>query len=61
MKYPAPKGPIVEPKPDTKVTGLINPETEAVPGGEGQAEDQKDKKSPVRYGDWEINGRCIDF
>lgn len=20
-----------------------------------------DKPDPVRYGDWEINGRCIDF
>lgn len=56
MKYPAPKGPIIEPKPDSEVTGVTNPEAEQTPAGE----DQKDK-SPVRYGDWEINGRCIDF
>jgi hypothetical protein len=56
MKYPAPKGPIIEPKPDEKVTGVTHPEAETAPAGEEQA-----KKSPVRYGDWEINGRCIDF
>ena len=56
MKYPAPKGPIVEPKPDSAVTGVANPESESAPAGEATKE-----KSPVRYGDWEINGRCIDF
>ena len=29
-------------------------------GGEN-AEPEKKKPDPTRYGDWEKNGRCIDF
>ena len=56
MKYTAPKGPIVEPKPDSesiKPAGKVK--------GPGPAGEETDKADPTRFGDWEINGRCIDF
>ncbi|MCW6029756.1 uncharacterized protein DUF1674 [Stenotrophomonas rhizophila] len=51
------------PTPDSEAEGTLVPEeqplpeTPAVPleiGGRGGLD-------PVRYGDWEKNGRCIDF
>ncbi|MDX3936074.1 MULTISPECIES: DUF1674 domain-containing protein [unclassified Stenotrophomonas] len=51
------------PTPDSEAEGTLVPEkqplpeTEALPleiGGRGGLD-------PVRYGDWEKNGRCIDF
>ena len=37
--------------------------SEDTPDSEGPKEigGLKDKPNPVRYGDWEINGKCIDF
>ena len=43
--YLSPSPPVPEPK-------AVNPDAPA--GEEGKAD-------PTRYGDWEKNGRCIDF
>jgi len=56
MKYPAPKGPILEPAPDSEA---VQP-AEKVKGS-GPSGQEDDKADPTRFGDWEINGRCIDF
>lgn len=38
------------------------PEREPVPGAPGTQEiGGRDGPEPTRYGDWEKNGRCIDF
>ncbi|HJW06976.1 MAG TPA: DUF1674 domain-containing protein [Rhodanobacter sp.] len=38
-------------------------ETTAVPAGPavGKAPEERPAPDPTRYGDWEKNGRCIDF
>ena len=38
---------------DGKAKAKVNPKTGEVGGPEGP--------EPTRYGDWEKNGRCIDF
>ncbi|MGH8506735.1 MAG: DUF1674 domain-containing protein [Stenotrophobium sp.] len=38
-----------------------NPSTESVPSTAGEIGGRKDGPEPTRYGDWEKNGRCIDF
>jgi len=55
-----PKSPSSEPAtPSTKGSGTGVPEPSAPPAGEvGGRESGLD---PTRYGDWEKNGRCIDF
>jgi hypothetical protein len=30
-------------------------------GGEGKPEAERKTPDPTRFGDWEKNGRCIDF
>jgi len=51
------------PSPDSEAEGALVPEKQPLPetpalpleiGGRGGLD-------PVRYGDWEKNGRCIDF
>jgi hypothetical protein len=39
-----------QPRPDTASTQQLTEETGGVKGPE-----------PTRYGDWEKNGRCVDF
>ena len=56
MKYPAPKGPIVEPAPDSETVQPAERVKGPVPAGE-----EGGKADPTRFGDWEIKGRCIDF
>ena len=56
MKYPAPKGPIVGPKPDSECVKPAENAKAPAPAGE-----EANKADPTRFGDWEINGRCIDF
>ncbi|WP_440221579.1 DUF1674 domain-containing protein [Dokdonella sp. MW10] len=52
--------PVIESPPEAPV-----PEKEQ--GGEARAPERpgeiggRDGPDPVRYGDWEKNGRCIDF
>jgi hypothetical protein len=52
---------------DTKPTPTdsreVSPETPAAPTDKQESESRKPKPrlDPVRYGDWEKNGRCIDF
>jgi hypothetical protein len=52
---------------DTNPTHTQNPPSEPTPANpprERNREDREDGKprlDPVRYGDWEKNGRCIDF
>ena len=49
--------------------GLPEPRSDAVPTGPSASEPRTDVKEiggregldPTRYGDWEKNGRCIDF
>ncbi len=67
--------PVKRIKPLTPATPGPNPAKPAAPlakGGaqraEGQERDDKPREiggpsgpEPTRYGDWEINGRCIDF
>ncbi|MGE0651679.1 MAG: DUF1674 domain-containing protein [Alphaproteobacteria bacterium] len=37
------------------------PAPAATPAGDSDDSPAKDKLDPTRYGDWEKNGRCIDF
>ena len=37
------------------------PSEDAIPQGTEEREVQTPKPDPTRYGDWEKNGRCIDF
>ena len=37
------------------------PSEHANPQGAEEREAQTPKPDPTRYGDWEKNGRCIDF
>jgi len=52
---------------DTHKTGNTPPEAGRKPGpeeaGRGGREETETppKPDPTRYGDWEIDGRCIDF
>lgn len=56
-----------KPMNDTKPTPTdsreVSPETPAAPTDKQESESRKPKPrlDPVRYGDWEKNGRCIDF
>ncbi|MCY3981595.1 MAG: DUF1674 domain-containing protein [Alphaproteobacteria bacterium] len=47
-----------EPKTHDSVSGPAS-------GGARQSRpddaDKPDRPDPTRYGDWEVNGRCIDF
>jgi hypothetical protein len=38
-----------------------DPGTRSVPSAAGEIGGRKDGPEPTRYGDWEKNGRCIDF
>ena len=44
--------------PEAPPTTVPKPGTAAAKGGEFGGRDGPD---PTRYGDWEKNGRCIDF
>lgn len=46
--------PAQEPEPVTEVTPLDS-------GRRERATPEGDDLDPTRYGDWEKNGRCIDF
>ena len=48
---PAPPPPA---RPRAPVPGVVTPERT-------DAEAAKDRPDPTRFGDWEKNGRCIDF
>ncbi|MEO6967409.1 MAG: DUF1674 domain-containing protein [Rhodanobacteraceae bacterium] len=52
-----------DPLPCTPISpaGASKPQNEsAVPAG-GESESATKRPDPTRYGDWEKNGRCIDF
>ena len=50
-----PAAPETPPPPATPAgTGEVSPDTQEEIGGRGGLD-------PVRYGDWDKNGRCIDF
>jgi hypothetical protein len=60
---PTTEKPVAPPNADTEVSHKVNEQRDADPqtlpkqqeiGGRGGLE-------PTRYGDWEKNGRCIDF
>lgn len=54
---PGENGAATAPSADTAGKNPVEPSTPAVTteiGGRGGAD-------PTRYGDWEINGRCVDF
>lgn len=56
-------------QPDTKIPAETQPVPASPSGGDAaDAKSQKPKEiggpkglEPTRYGDWEKNGRCIDF
>jgi hypothetical protein len=48
-----PSRPATEPAQDTAGTGDADPGPKEIGGRKGP--------DPTRYGDWEKNGRCIDF
>ncbi len=50
----APKDPLVKPEPMPAEPAL----EETL---ESAAEPQKPRLEPTRYGDWELNGKCVDF
>ena len=58
------KNPEAAPKTETEVEVSVD---DARPGGPGDDNDVPAEyggprgKEPTRYGDWERNGRCIDF
>jgi hypothetical protein len=63
-----PKAPAAKPsKPKETGAGAPSPgpDTSAGPGPQpptdGDAKPDKKRPDPTRYGDWEKNGRCIDF
>lgn len=52
--------------PDTAAESVATPAVEPAPTPETAADTPKEYGGregldPVRYGDWEKNGRCIDF
>lgn len=49
--------PIPEPRPDATPTHASVPE----PRTDAKEIGGRDGPDPTRYGDWEKNGRCIDF
>lgn len=49
---------VLPPEPDDTTAGATAPAEEAVPAQENGGREGLD---PTRYGDWEKNGRCIDF
>lgn len=55
---------MTDPETDTHTPAPPTPETtEAVPGTAPRERPtpEGDGLNPTRYGDWEQNGRCIDF
>jgi len=54
-----PKPPPEEPKIQIPAPAPARPPLPEAPAGEAQ--DKPERPDPTRYGDWEIDGRCIDF
>ncbi|MEO0972055.1 MAG: DUF1674 domain-containing protein [Pseudomonadota bacterium] len=52
-----PQGPAVEPEEATPAAREDSPEVTSPPREVGG----RDGPEPTRFGDWEKNGRCIDF
>lgn len=48
-----------EPKTQAPAPGNARPPLPEDAGGDTQ--DKPERPDPTRYGDWEIDGRCIDF
>ena len=48
-----------EPRTQDPAPGHERPPPPEAPAGEAQ--DKPERPDPTRYGDWEIDGRCIDF
>jgi hypothetical protein len=49
--------------PAESLPASVPAETTAVPAGKPSEKDSTERAvpDPTRYGDWEKNGRCIDF
>ncbi|MBL6750336.1 MAG: DUF1674 domain-containing protein [Nevskia sp.] len=70
---PAPEPPVRKHRPATNAAGdssaavplaailAAAPVPETVPGIVPEIGGRKDGTDPTRFGDWEKNGRCIDF
>jgi len=53
---------IIGPQQAGGVWVLMVPPSATVPAGlKPESRNDKPRLDPVRYGDWEKNGRCIDF
>jgi hypothetical protein len=53
-----PESPVAPPAPDARPAA---PGTEAVRAPQPPESGGRDGPEPTRFGDWEKNGRCIDF
>ena len=60
MAEPAPSKPESEKTADPSV-GQWRPSATSEPAPVREIGGRKDGPEPTRYGDWEKNGRCIDF
>jgi len=47
--------------PAESLPASVPAETSAVPAGPDKLPVERPAPDPTRYGDWEKNGRCIDF
>ena len=57
------ESPESEPSEKSKPSEVCNDDTSSETGGESRAKEVggRDGPDPTRFGDWEKNGRCIDF
>lgn len=55
-----PKDPRDTPEP-IKEPPVPGPEPEKKVDAESEATPSKTRLEPTRYGDWELNGKCVDF
>lgn len=61
MAEPAPSKPESKPSADPSVGRWTPPSAPAEAPQVREIGGRKDGPEPTRYGDWEKNGRCIDF
>lgn len=50
-----------EKKPLSEESKNVSEKTNTIDDRSGASMEKKEKPDPTRYGDWEKNGRCIDF
>lgn len=58
---PRPKWAYIASMHDPKQPPETTPEPTPPETEEAEAAPQKPRLEPTRYGDWELNGKCVDF